>query len=75
MKTFVSFVYGVKVFICPLVSGFPFEKQSSLANTSMETTMPMPRMKKEPCMSETETMAVALIPPRAELVHSFSGGQ
>ena len=51
------------------------EKQDSNPKMRTDTTMPRPRMKNDPCMSETETIAVALIPPRAELVHSFSGGQ
>ena len=67
---------GVKVLTeLSITERLPLPQQSSPPRTMKDITIPMRSVKKLPCMSDTDTMAVGLIPPRAVAVHSFSGGQ
>ena len=67
---------GVKVLTeLSITERLPLPQQSSPPRTIKDITIPMRSVKKLPCMSDTDTMAVGLIPPRAVAVHSFSGGQ
>ena len=76
-KIFLSIIdQGVKVLTeLSITERLPFPQQSSPPRTMKDITIPIRSVKKLPCMSDTDTMAVGLIPPRAVAVHSFSGGQ